>query len=164
MPFPLVLGGVVIAAIPKTRHGVLKGYDAAKGGIDTIRCKFGKCQFLLPEVQLQQDSNPKNITISDLNFTFGVPGTINPFLPGRGACGIPTVQFEVLSSSLSRLSGGAVEFNGVPKSCMNLSNTMAASCAIGPQTSPVHCGEACLKYSNLNADQLAQLSSVLTHA
>lgn len=58
----------------------------------------------------------------------------------------------------------AAKFEGLPLNCMDLSSDMVGKCGVASRTAPKACGDACLKYSDLTTEQLAQLTSVLTVA
>ncbi len=51
-------------------------------------------------------------------------------------------------------------FDDIPPACMNLASALAGSCT-GEGIRPTPCGSACMEYTGLSSEQMANLARVL---
>ncbi|KAE9974038.1 hypothetical protein BLS_000764 [Venturia inaequalis] len=170
MPIPAAAAGALAKIGLKTPLGAKASaaIGAFVGG--AVVCKIKKCKYVVPEVEFHDEATG-NTTFSDISVHFPSPDSINRYKAQTGVCGIPNVQFETCTKDLKTVviktstpAPNAAKFEGVPRSCMELSTAMVGACGVAGGAAPAPCGDACLQYSDLSPGQLAMLTSILTNA
>ncbi|KAJ5492832.1 hypothetical protein N7539_001578 [Penicillium diatomitis] len=82
--------------------------------------------------------------------------------------GVPQYNFDMCAESLADPSvhvtvtgpvqNNGVQIDGLPSTCMVLSNVFDGNAAGGPRPTP--CGSACLLYNNLNQAEYSQMQAI----